>query len=85
MTHVINIAMKFPSNPFKIIIVDPLPVYAPARPHKRKRIAKKWLKRYGYKVVRWNYYLGDNSITIGFNFYCHAHTAQKLREQMQIN
>ena len=27
-------------------------IQVPARPHRRRRIAKKWLKRYGYKTRR---------------------------------
>ena len=34
-----------------------------ARTHKKKRINKKWLKRYGMKEVPWNkFYLFENKI-----------------------
>lgn len=52
---------------YTIVITDTLTAGItdkPARPHKNKRIAKKWLKRYGYKKIPDDniYVTADNKI-----------------------
>lgn len=69
--------------PVKLIEVEPYPIYGPARQHRKRRIHKKWLKRYGQKVVGYEYPMGDSVIVdekrgIG---YCHPHTARIIRRR----
>lgn len=49
-----------PKGPVKLIEVEPYPIYGPARRHRKRRIQKKWLKRYGRKVVGYEYPMGDS-------------------------
>ncbi len=66
---------------FRIIEVQPSPVYSQARAHRRRRINKKWLKRYGMKQTGWNYFLeGRLLVDEKHNVaYCHPEAAQSLR------
>lgn len=49
-----------------------------ARTHKKKRINKKWRKRYGTKEVPWNkFYIFENKI------FCHPELAEAVN--MEIN
>lgn len=67
-----------------IIEVEPLPVYSQARTHKRRRVNKKWLKRYGVKQTGWNYFL-NNNVVIGESsgaLFCHAQVAARLRREL---
>jgi hypothetical protein len=71
-----------PRGPVKIIEVEPYPIYGPARRHRKRRIQKKWLKRYGRQVVGYEYPMGDNVLVdekrgVG---YCHPHVARQIRE-----
>lgn len=34
------------------LCTEPIYIYVPVRKHKKKRIQKKWLKRYGYKAIQ---------------------------------
>lgn len=48
-----------------------------ARKHKKKRINKKWLKRYGMKEVPWKkYIIVDNKI------YAHPTMIQRLKDEV---
>jgi hypothetical protein len=70
-----------PPPPVKLIEVEPTPIYGPARWHRKRRIRKKWLKRYGRKIVGYEYPLKDSVIidqTRGVGF-CHPHTARIIR------
>ena len=50
-----------------------------ARTHKKKRINKKWRKRYGLKEVPWNKaYVIDNKI------YCHPKIIEKMLDDKRI-
>ena len=71
-----------PMGPVRIIEVEPYPIYGPARRHKKRRIQKKWLKRYGRTVVGYEYPMGDSVLVdeksgVG---YCHPHVARQIRE-----
>lgn len=76
--------MMHPITGIRIVVVNPTAVCAPARPHRKKRIAKKWLKKYGWKVVRLEGDLGDQIMYDERHgvAYCHAHIANALRVQM---
>lgn len=68
-------------GPVKLIEVEPYPIYGPARRHRKRRIQKKWLKRYGRKVVDYEYPMGDSVLVdekrgVG---YCHPHVARTIR------
>ena len=50
-----------------------------ARTHKKKRINKKWRKRYGFKEIPWNkFYIVDNKI------YCHPNMIEKIKAEIYI-
>lgn len=69
--------------PIEIRTVEPLPIYGPARTHRRRRIAKKWLRRYGTKIVGWDRYLGDRIVydPVGRAAYCHPDVARLIKAQ----
>lgn len=51
-----------------------------ARTHKKKRINKKWRKRYGVKEVPWNkLYIADGKI------YCHPKMIEKIKAEIDFN
>lgn len=53
--------------------------FVQARKHKKKRINKKWRKRYGMKEVPWKqYFLVDNKI------YAHPVMIQRLKDEATI-
>lgn len=58
------------------VIVMPYPT-RPARPHRQKRIHKKWLKRFGLVRVPGDY---SKSFVVGDTFYVYPETAKLLRE-----
>lgn len=67
--------------PIRLIEVDPYPIYGPARRHRKRRIQKKWLKRYGTSIVGYEYPMKDNVLIderrgIG---YCHPRVARAIR------
>jgi hypothetical protein len=71
----------------QIIEVPPDPIYGPARRHRKRRIQKKWLKRYGVKVIGYDYYLGDQILVheaMGVAF-CHPGVAAIARRQMMAD
>lgn len=65
-------------NGFQIITVDCMfeDGYVPKRYHKKKRIQKKWIKRYGYskKVIY-------KAIIDGDKLYCHSKMLKKLEKK----
>lgn len=65
---------------FKIVATELCSHREPARRHKKKRIAKKWLKRFGYRLVP------NNSVTVfktGRVMYCHPSIYSKIMEQIK--
>lgn len=70
----------------RILAVEPPPIYGPRKPHHKKRIAKKWLKRYGKKIIGYDRYLGDKVVMlkdqVGFGgqpvAVCHTDIARRL-------
>lgn len=73
-----------PKGPVKLIEVEPYPVYGPVRRHRKRRIQKKWLKRYGTGIVGYEYPMGDNVLVdekrgVG---YCHPHVARRIRQYL---
>jgi hypothetical protein len=49
------------------------------RTHKKKRINKKWRKRYGFKEIPWNkFYIESNRI------YCHHKWIEKIKAEIYI-
>jgi hypothetical protein len=71
----------------RVFEVQPIPIYGPVRRHRRRRIQKKWLKRYGQKVVGYDRYLGDQIIVDERNgvAYCHPDIARKLHYRRKRN
>lgn len=68
-------------SPLRLIEVEPTPIYGPVRRHRKRRIQKKWLKRYGTGIVSYDYPMGDNVLMdekrgVG---YCHPHAARWIR------
>ena len=51
-----------------------------ARKHKKKRINKKWLKRYGMKEVPWNKFF-----IVGDKIYAHPVMIQKLVDKAVVH
>lgn len=50
-----------------------------ARTHKKKRINKKWRKRYGVREVPWKkFYIEGNKI------YCHPKMIEKIKAEIYI-
>lgn len=74
--------MFSPIQSLRIIEVEPIPIYEPARKHRKRRIQKKWLKRYGKKLVRYHREFGDNIIVDERNnvIYCHPDIARRVRQ-----
>ena len=73
------------ANVLTIIEVPETPIYAPVRKHRKRRIQKKWLKRYGTKIVGYDRPLGDQIYIhekSGVAF-CHPDTV-RLIEQYQL-
>jgi hypothetical protein len=54
---------KFPPEPV-LMPVEPTPIYRPRRVHRKKRIAKKWLKRFGKKLIGFDRFLGDDVVRL---------------------
>jgi hypothetical protein len=65
----------------RLIEVQPIPIYGPARTHRKRRIQKKWLKRYGEKIIGYDRYLGDMILVDERTgaAYCHPDVATRLR------
>ena len=72
--------------PIEIRTVEPLPIYGPARTHRRRRIAKKWMKRYGQKIVGWDRYLGNRIVCdpVRQVAYCHPDVARLIEAQTKF-
>ena len=64
---------------FEFVPVDHLVYYVPARTHKKKRINKKWEKRYGLKAVP------DRArvIVVGRKIYAHPVVIKKFEEALK--
>lgn len=71
----------------RIIEVEPIPIYGPVKRHRKRRIQKKWLKRYGQKIVGYDRYLGDQIYIDGRKgvAYCHPDIAQQARYMAMQN
>ena len=64
---------------YQIIEVPYMMNIVQARTHKKKRINKKWRKRYGVKEVPWNkFYIEGNRI------YCHPKIAEKVKAEIYM-
>lgn len=64
---------------YQIIEVPCMMDIVQARTHKKKRINKKWRKRYGVKEIPWNkFYIEGNRI------YCHPKMAEKVKAEIYI-
>ena len=72
------------ANPYglRVIEVEPIPIYGPARRHRKRRVQKKWLKRFGTKIVGYDHYLGDKIFTDLKRgvAYCHPYVCQQIRQ-----
>lgn len=65
---------------YQLIEVSCMADKVQARTHKKKRINKKWFKRYGMKEIPWNkfYIVGDK-------IYAHPVMIQRLIDEATIN
>jgi hypothetical protein len=64
---------------YDIIGVSSMADNVQARTHKKKRINKKWRKRYGFKEIPWNkFYIEGNRI------YCHPKMIEKIKAEIYI-
>lgn len=64
---------------YQIIPVSYMADKVQARKHKKKRINKKWRKRYGMKEIPWNkFYVEGNRI------YCHPKWVEKLKAEIYM-
>lgn len=64
---------------YQIIEVPYMVDIVQARTHKKKRINKKWRKRYGVKEVPWNkFYIEGNRI------YCHPKMIAKIQAEISM-
>lgn len=50
-----------------------------ARTHKKKRINKKWRKRYGFKEIPWNKFFIE-----GHRIYCHPKMVEKIKAEIYM-
>ena len=64
---------------YQIICVPHMADKVQARTHKKKRINKKWRKRYGMKEVPWNKFLIE-----GNKIYCHPKWYYKLQAEIAM-
>lgn len=64
---------------YQIICVPHMSDKVQARTHKKKRINKKWRKRYGVIEVPWNkFYIEGNRI------YCHPKMVEKIKAEIYM-
>ncbi len=64
---------------YQVIAVPYMIDIVQARTHKKKRINKKWRKRYGVKEVPWNkFIIADRKI------YCHPKMVEKLNAEIYM-
>ena len=64
---------------YQIICVPHMADKVQTRTHKKKRINKKWRKRYGVKEIPWNkFYIEGNRI------YCHPKIAEKVKAEIYM-
>lgn len=73
----------YPLPALRLIEVEPIPIYGPARRHRKRRVQKKWLKRYGQKIIGYDRYLGDKVYVDERRgvAYCHPDIARQARQQ----
>ena len=70
----------------KVVQVEPFitHIYGPVRKHKKSRIQKKWLKKYGKKIIdtKYDFYLGDRIFIDHYRgiAYCHPHIYNQLKQ-----
>jgi hypothetical protein len=64
---------------YQVIAVPYMMDIVQARTHKKKRINKKWRKRYGVKEVPWNkFIIADNKI------YCNPKMIEKISDEIYM-
>jgi hypothetical protein len=64
---------------YQIIGVPYMMDIVQARTHKKKRINKKWRKRYGVKEIPWNKFVIE-----GNRIYCHPKMIEKVKAEIYI-
>lgn len=62
---------------FKVYASDDIADLVQAKKHRKKRINKKWLKRYGVKKVPWKSVIINK---IDRSIYCHPDTLELIRQ-----
>ena len=64
---------------YQIIGVSHMADIVQNRTHKKKRINKKWRKRYGVKEVPWNKF-----IVVEDKIYCHPKMVEKIKAEIYM-
>lgn len=64
---------------YQIICVPHMADKVQARTHKKKRINKKWRKRYGVREVPWNKF-----IIVEDKIYCHPKMIAKIKAEIYM-
>lgn len=65
---------------YQVISVPYMMDIVQARTHKKKRINKKWRKRYGVKEVPWNKIV----VTDDKKIYCHPRMVDKIKAEINM-
>lgn len=66
---------------YQIIGVPYMADKVQARKHKKKRINKKWRKRYGMRDVPWKIFYIDK---VNRSIYCHLKMVEKIKAEIGI-
>lgn len=64
---------------YQVICVSYMADKVQARTHKKKRINKKWRKRYGFKEIPWNKFFIE-----GNRIYCHPKMFEKIKAEIYM-
>lgn len=64
MSEILDLFRKFAEVDYAVVVPTPIycDVVVPARKHRRRRIQKKWLKRYGTRIINKLDYIYDRPI-----------------------
>lgn len=65
---------------YQVIVASCMEDKVQARTHKKKRINKKWKKRYGMREVPWNKFV----VTDDRKIFCHPKMFEKLKTEIEI-
>lgn len=66
---------------YQVIAIPYMADRVQARTHKKKRINKKWRKRYGFREVPWKQFYID---TANMRIYCHPKIVEKIKAEIYM-